>query len=76
MTRPLHIADEVRAVAPGFGHLAVEAYGLTNGPSDAASSDLLDAAARRLAERLDGRAPHEDPHIAAWRAATKKKKAA
>ncbi len=69
MTLPLHVSDEVRALAPGFGHLAVEAHGLTNGPSDEASSALLDAAARRLAERLDGRAPQDDPHIAAWRAA-------
>ncbi|MEN2417797.1 phenylalanine--tRNA ligase beta subunit-related protein [Streptomyces rimosus] len=69
MTLPLHVSDEVRALAPGFGYLAVEAHGLTNGPSDEASSALLDAAARRLAERLDGRAPQDDPHIAAWRAA-------
>ncbi|KWT57559.1 cytoplasmic protein [Streptomyces albus subsp. albus] len=69
MTLPLHVSDEVRALAPGFGYLAIEAHGLTNGPSDEASSALLDAAARRLAERLDGRAPQGDPHIAAWRAA-------
>ncbi|MFH8751610.1 B3/4 domain-containing protein [Streptomyces rimosus] len=69
MTLPLHVSDEVRALAPGFGYLAVEAHGLTNGPSDETSSALLDAAARRLAERLDGRAPQDDPHIAAWRAA-------
>ncbi|KAA6223115.1 cytoplasmic protein [Streptomyces albofaciens JCM 4342] len=69
MTLPLHVSDEVRALAPGFGYVAVEAHGLTNGPSDEASAALLDAAARRLAERLDGRAPQDDPHIAAWRAA-------
>ncbi|MFJ9410270.1 B3/4 domain-containing protein [Streptomyces sp. NPDC101393] len=69
MTRPLHVSDEVRALAPGFGYLAVEAHGLTNGPSDAAGSALLDEAARRLAERLDGRGPQDDPHLAAWRAA-------
>lgn len=66
---PLHVSDEVRALAPGFGYLAVEAHGLTNGPSDETSSGLLDEATRRLAERLDGRAPQDDPHIAAWRAA-------
>ncbi|MET9293471.1 phenylalanine--tRNA ligase beta subunit-related protein [Streptomyces sp. NPDC003077] len=69
MTFTLHISDDVRALAPGFGYIAVEAYGLTNGPSDQAGSDLLDAAARRLAERLDGGALQDDPHIAAWRAA-------
>lgn len=69
MTFSLHVSDEVRALAPGFGYVAVEAYGLVNGPSDEAGSAFLDAAARRLAERLDGRAPQDDPHIAAWRAA-------
>jgi DNA/RNA-binding domain of Phe-tRNA-synthetase-like protein len=68
-TCPLHVADGVRALAPGFGYLAVEAHGLTNGPSDELSSGLLDEATRRLAGRLDGRAPQDDPHIAAWRAA-------
>ncbi len=69
LTRSLHVSDEVRALAPGFGYLAVEAHGLTNGPSDELSSGLLDEATRRLAGRLDGRAPQDDPHIAAWRAA-------
>ena len=69
MTLTLTVSDEVRDLAPGFIHLAVEARGLVNGPSNADSSALLDDAARRLAERLDGRAPHEDPHMAAWRAA-------
>ncbi|EFF89732.1 cytoplasmic protein [Streptomyces sp. e14] len=67
MTLTLTVSDEVRALAPGFTHVAVEAYGLTNGPTTEASSALLDDAARRLAARLDGRAPHEDPHMAAWR---------
>ncbi|MDH6553109.1 phenylalanine--tRNA ligase beta subunit-related protein [Streptomyces sp. SAI-041] len=67
MPLSLTVSDEVRALAPGFAHLAVEAHGLVNGPSTEASSALLDDAARRLAVRLDGRAPHEDPHMAAWR---------
>ncbi len=65
----LTVSDEVRTLAPGFTHVAVEAYGLTNGPSTDAGADLLAEAARRLALRLDGRAPHEDPHMAAWRTA-------
>ncbi|MFI1188439.1 B3/4 domain-containing protein [Streptomyces californicus] len=69
MTLTLTVSDDVRTIAPGFTHLAVEAHGLRNGASDARSSALLDDAARRLTERLDGRAPHEDPHMAAWRAA-------
>lgn len=69
MSRTLIVSDEVRVLVPGSSHLAVEAHGLANGPSDADSSALLDEAARRLAARLDGRAPHEDPHMAAWRAA-------
>ncbi|MFF4486460.1 B3/4 domain-containing protein [Streptomyces sp. NPDC001544] len=67
MTLTLTVADEVRALAPGFTHVAIEAHGLVGGPSTEGSSALLDDAARRLAARLDGRAPHEDPHMAAWR---------
>ncbi|WP_406174621.1 B3/4 domain-containing protein [Streptomyces canus] len=67
MTLSLTVSDDVHALAPGFRHLAIEAHGLVNGPSTDASSALLDEAARRLAVRLDGRAPHEDPHMAAWR---------
>ncbi|MDQ0935545.1 B3/B4 domain-containing protein [Streptomyces turgidiscabies] len=67
MTFTLTVSDEVRALAPGFTHVAIEAHGLVNGPSTDASSALLDDAARRLAVRLDGRAPHEDPHMVAWR---------
>ncbi|MEW1777673.1 phenylalanine--tRNA ligase beta subunit-related protein [Streptomyces sp. NPDC086777] len=69
MTLTLTVSDEVRALAPGFTHLVIEAHGLLNGPSTEASSALLDDAAGRLAARLDGRAPHEDPHMVAWRAA-------
>ncbi|MEU9468836.1 phenylalanine--tRNA ligase beta subunit-related protein [Streptomyces avermitilis] len=67
MTLTLTVSDEVRALAPGFTHVAVEAHGLLNGPSTDGTAALLDDAARRLAVRLDGRAPHEDPHMAAWR---------
>ncbi|MFJ8357434.1 B3/4 domain-containing protein [Streptomyces sp. NPDC093984] len=68
MTPTLTVSDEVRALAPGFTHVAIEAHGLVSGPSTEATSALLDDAARRLAARLDGRAPHEEPHMAAWRA--------
>ncbi|MFJ3903093.1 B3/4 domain-containing protein [Streptomyces sp. NPDC090025] len=69
MTLELTVSDEVRTLVPGFTHLAVEARGLVNGPSDATSSALLDDAVRRLTDRLDGRTPDQDPHVAAWRAA-------
>jgi DNA/RNA-binding domain of Phe-tRNA-synthetase-like protein len=69
MTIELTVSDEVRTLAPGFTHVAVEADGLVNGPSTEGTSALLDDAARRLAGRLAGRAPHEDPHMAAWREA-------
>ncbi|WP_329123648.1 B3/B4 domain-containing protein [Streptomyces sp. NBC_01353] len=69
MPLTLTVSDEVRTLVPGFTHLAVEAHGLVNGPSDEVSSALLDDAARRLAERLDGQTPDKDPHVAAWRAA-------
>ncbi|MFJ4839775.1 B3/4 domain-containing protein [Streptomyces sp. NPDC088746] len=67
MTLTITVSDEVRSLAPGFTHIAVEAHGLVNGPSDEESSALLDDATRRLTERLGGRAPHEDAHVAAWR---------
>ncbi|MET9543132.1 phenylalanine--tRNA ligase beta subunit-related protein [Streptomyces sp. NPDC006553] len=69
MTLTLTVSDEVRTLVPDFTALVIEAHGLVNGPSDEAGSALLDDAARRLAERLDGRTPDQDPHIAAWRAA-------
>ncbi|AXI85438.1 cytoplasmic protein [Streptomyces sp. ETH9427] len=69
MTFAPTVSDEVRALVPGFTHVAVEAHDLVNGPSSEESSALLDESARRLAARLDGRAPHEDPHMTAWRAA-------
>ncbi|MEV1054234.1 phenylalanine--tRNA ligase beta subunit-related protein [Streptomyces sp. NPDC049887] len=69
MPLTLTVSDEVHGLVPGFTPLVVEAHGLVNGPSSEASSALLDDAARRVAERLGGRAPHEDPHMAAWRAA-------
>lgn len=69
MPLTLTVSDEVHGLVPGFAPLVVEAQGLVNGPSDEASSALLDDAADRVAERLGGRAPHEAPHMAAWRAA-------
>ncbi|MFF3061928.1 B3/4 domain-containing protein [Streptomyces sp. NPDC057909] len=67
MTPTLTVSDDVRTLASGFTYLAVEARGLVNGESNEDSSALLDDATRRLVARLDGRAPHEDPHVAAWR---------
>ncbi|WP_438302797.1 B3/B4 domain-containing protein [Streptomyces sp. HUAS TT11] len=67
MTTTLTVSDAVRALAPGFTHVAIEAHDLVNGPSTEGTSALLDDAARRLAARLEGRASHEDPHMAAWR---------
>ncbi|APS22787.1 B3/4 domain-containing protein [Streptomyces parvus] len=67
MTFKLTVAEEVYTLAPTFTYVAIEAYDLVNGPSSEESSALLDDAARRLAVRLDGRAPHEDAHVASWR---------
>lgn len=69
MTFSLTVSEDVRALAPDFAHLAVRAHGLVNGDSDEASGALLDEATRRLAERLEGRAPQDAPHMIAWRAA-------
>ncbi|NEB78953.1 cytoplasmic protein [Streptomyces sp. SID14478] len=71
MSLQLTVTEDVHALAPGFHHIAIEAYGLVNTPSTEGTSALLDDAARRLAARLDGRAPHEDPHMVAWRDAYK-----
>lgn len=43
MTLTITVSDEVRSLAPGFTHIAVEAHGLVNGPSD----DEFGAARRR-----------------------------
>jgi DNA/RNA-binding domain of Phe-tRNA-synthetase-like protein len=68
MALSLAVSDEeVHALAPGFTHVVVEAHGLGGGPGTDASSALPDDAARRLAVRLGGRAPPEDPHMDAWR---------
>ncbi|MGW1893670.1 B3/B4 domain-containing protein [Streptomyces sp. NPDC002004] len=69
MTIRLTVSEDVRTLVPGFTHVAIEAHGLVNGPSTEAGSALLGDATQRLAARLGGRAPHEDPHIAAWREA-------
>ncbi|GAA0479940.1 MULTISPECIES: B3/B4 domain-containing protein [Streptomyces] len=69
MSISVTVSDDVRALTPGFAHLVVEARDLVNGPSDEASSALLDEAAARLAVRLGGMPPQDEPHIAAWRAA-------
>ncbi|MFF0723988.1 B3/4 domain-containing protein [Streptomyces sp. NPDC004134] len=69
MTLRTHVADDVRALAPGFAHVTVVARGLVGGPSDAAGAALLDDAARRLAARLGDTPPQQDPHMQAWRAA-------
>lgn len=47
------VSDEMRALAPGFTHVVVEAHGLANGPSTEESSALLDDAAARP-DRLVG----------------------
>jgi len=67
MALPLTVSDEVRALAPGVTYLAAEAHGLVGGPGTEVRSPLLDDAARRLAVRLERSAPHEAPHMAAWR---------
>ena len=38
MTLSLTVSDEVRALAPGFTYVAIEAHGLVNGPSTEAMS--------------------------------------
>ena len=67
---PVSVAvdGDVFAAHPYYVALIVLAEGIGNGPSDDASSAVLDAAEQHLVARGLTR-PAEHPHIAAWRAA-------
>jgi DNA/RNA-binding domain of Phe-tRNA-synthetase-like protein len=62
------VDGDVFAAHPGYVALILLAEGIGNGPSDAASSAVLDAAEQHLLARGLTR-PADHPHIAAWRAA-------
>jgi DNA/RNA-binding domain of Phe-tRNA-synthetase-like protein len=67
---PVSVAvdGDVFAAHPDYIALIMLAQGIGNGPSDDASSAVLDAAEQHLLTRRLTR-PADHPHIAAWRAA-------
>ena len=67
---PVSVAvdGDVFAAHPDYVALIMLAEGIGNGPSDNASSAVLDAAEQHLLTRTLTR-PADHPHIAAWRAA-------
>ena len=63
------VAPEVWDLTPGYEVVLVEAEGLQPGPPDGASEAALQAAERRAADRVAGRALTDVPELAAWREA-------
>ena len=68
MTVSATVDTDVFAAHPEYVALILLAEGIGNGPSDADSSAVLDAAEQHLRARELARAA-DHPHIAAWRAA-------
>jgi|tagenome__1003787_1003787.scaffolds.fasta_scaffold20318865_2 DNA/RNA-binding domain of Phe-tRNA-synthetase-like protein len=68
MTVSATVDTDVFAAHPEYVALILLAEGIGNGPSDEASSAVLDAAEEHLRARGLARAA-DDPHIAAWRSA-------
>ena len=64
----ISVHDDVFKAHPDYVTLVMRVEGIGNGPSDDASSAVLDAAAQHLLARGLTR-PADHPHIAAWRAA-------
>ncbi|GAA3756972.1 DNA/RNA-binding domain of Phe-tRNA-synthetase-like protein [Spinactinospora alkalitolerans] len=62
-----HVDDAVFELRPDYRALLVLADGLRPGPSDDVSEKLLAHAEQQARELLDGGAPEELPHVAAWR---------
>ncbi len=64
----LVVSDEVRRRFPSYRAIVVDAFGVSNGPSDAGSLALLRDTEARARQRLGGQPPSALPQIAAWRA--------
>ena len=67
MTPVLEISHEVTERFPDYDGLVLVATGLTNGPSDARSQDLLREAEQHARAAFAGVTPSAHPHMAAWR---------
>lgn len=63
MAIEISVDDAVWALRPDFAALVITVHGLTGGPSDDASRELLVDAAKNAAD------PAGHPHVAAWREA-------
>jgi len=63
------VAAEIFARHPDYRAAILYARGVVNGPSDERSRALLATAEETARARFAARAPAEDPHLAAWRAA-------
>ncbi len=69
--RTYAIAKEIHDRFPGYVRGVVIAYGLTNGPSSPALTELLREAEASVRDRLDLEAITAHPRIASWREAFK-----
>jgi DNA/RNA-binding domain of Phe-tRNA-synthetase-like protein len=67
MTHAVEVDPRIWELRPDFVVTVVRARGLSNGPSDDASTSLLRRAERSAREALDGVEPAALPHLAAWR---------
>lgn len=61
------VDDAVFELRPDYRAMLVAVVGLTPGPSDEVSDDLLREAEAVARERLGGQTADQDPHVAAWR---------
>jgi DNA/RNA-binding domain of Phe-tRNA-synthetase-like protein len=63
------VADDVRALRPDYAALLIVADGLSPGPSDGASDELLHLAEKSARAALAGGPAADLPQVADWRAA-------
>lgn len=63
------VDDAVFALRPDYRAVLIAVDGLTPGPGDGASEDLLQRAESAARQRLQAHSVEELPHIAAWREA-------
>jgi DNA/RNA-binding domain of Phe-tRNA-synthetase-like protein len=67
MPHAVEVDPRVWELRPDFVVTVVRARGLSNGPSDEASTSLLRRAEQNAREALNGAEPAALPHISAWR---------
>lgn len=67
MSHAVEVDPRIWELRPDFVVTVVRARGLSNGPSDDASTSLLRRAEQSVREALDGAEPTALPHLCAWR---------